>query len=242
MKNNSATEKYTYSDLTAIGRRKKAARIRQLFDYFIPGLEKGASILEVGPGRGEFALESLRRGFSYTGIEPSKELRQKLEVMGISVVDQNIPPIQLENNRFDLVHSYDFVEHLKNFENVMEFFSEAYRVLRPGGYISVIAPNYLTIGSLFYRYEYQHSYVTTKDRLVNLLGDSGFSIVHSKSFLYWLSPGLNKIDRLLAHTLIPIATNPMMESIVKFFSSEEFLFRIHKNTFDHIGVLAQKSV
>lgn len=122
----------------------------------------------------------------------------------------------------------------------MDFFFESYRVLKPGGYISVIAPNYQTLKHLFFQYEYQHSYVTTMPRLKNMLKDYGFEIINARCFLFWLSPQLNLADRLLAHTLIPLSINSLSQGLVSTLISEEFLFRIHKNVFENIAILARK--
>jgi SAM-dependent methyltransferase len=233
-------DKYTLADITSIGRKRKATRVSAIFDHFLPSLPASAKVLEIGPGRGEFARACLSRELSYLGVEPSKELYKILQKARIPIISETVPPIKLESNTFDLIHSNDFVEHLANYVEVMHFFGEAFRVLKPGGYFSIIAPNYLTIKHLFFRYEYQHSYITTRDRLVNLVLDCGFDVVQTRCFLWWLSPRLNLIDRLLAHTLIPLVTNPVVESVTTLVTSEKFLFRVHKNSCDHVGVLARK--
>jgi SAM-dependent methyltransferase len=234
------TDRYTLANITPVGQRRKTDRVRALFDHFLPSLPDSAKVLEIGPGRGEFARGCLSRGLSYVGIEPSEELCESLEQTGIPVMNQTVPPIKVESNSFDLIHSNDFVEHLASYVDVMHFFGEAFRVLKPGGYLSVVAPNYATIKELFFRYEYQHSYITTRDRLLNLGQDCGFQIVHTKCFLWWLSRRMNRIDRLFAHTIIPLATNPLIESLVTLVMSEDFLFRVHKNVCDHVGILARK--
>ena len=150
MEAKSATEKYTYSDTTSLGRKRKATQIDALFDELLPVLTTGAEVLEIGAGRGEFAMKCQNRRLNYTGVEPSSELRVNLEKLGFKTINQTVPPICFEKEHFDLIHSYHFVEHLKDYAEVMLFFEEAFRVLKPGGYISVIAPNYLTLGSLFF--------------------------------------------------------------------------------------------
>jgi hypothetical protein len=73
-----------------------------------------------------------------------------------------------------------------------------------------------------------------------MLSDCGFEVVRSRSYFIWLSPGLNWVDRLLAHTAIPILLNPIVESFITALTSKKMLFRIHKNIFDSIAVLGKK--
>jgi SAM-dependent methyltransferase len=234
------TNIYSLSRPTAIGQRRKANDAAALFDYLFPEFQTGAHILEIGPGYGYFARECLRRGLRYTGVEPSAELCAVLRREGITVLDKPVPPIEAEDESLDLVHSNDFVEHLPTYPDVERFFRESFRVLRPGGHISIITPNYRTLKDLFFRYEYQHSFVTTRERLNKFLKDCGFQIVTSRDFLFWLSPRINILDRLVAHTLIPLARNPLLEFVITRMTSEDFLFRIHKNVYDHVAILAQK--
>ena len=234
------TDIYSLSRPTAFGERRKANDAAALFDHLFPELQNEAHILEIGPGYGHFARECLRRRLRYTGVEPSVELCAGLRRQGITILDKSVPPIEAEDESLDLVHSDDFVEHLPTYPDVERFFRESFRVLRPGGYMSIITPNYRTLKDLFFRYEYQHSFVTTRERLNKFLKDCGFQIVTSRDFLFWLSPRLNILDRVLAHAVIPLARNPLVEFVITRLTSEDFLFRIHKNVYDHVAILAQK--
>ncbi len=234
------TDIYSLSRPTGIGDRRKVNDAAALFEHLFPKLPREAHILEIGPGHGYFARECGRRRLRYTGVEPSVELAAALRQEGISVVGKSVPPIEAGDESVDLVHSSDFVEHLPTYPDVERFFREAFRVLRPGGYMSVITPNYRTLKDLFFRYEYQHSFVTTRERLNKFLKDCGFRIVASRDFLFWLSPRLNVLDRVVAHVVVPLARNPILEFMIARMTSEDVLFRIHKNVYDHVAVLARK--
>lgn len=236
----SVYEKYSMLPPTALGANRKIKLERALFDYFLTPLPERSKILEIGPGAGSFAQECIAQGHEYVGIEPSRVLRENLEAKGINVLDQVVPPIVMEDSSLDLVHSFHIVEHMIDYRQVMEFFMESYRVLRPGGHISVIAPNYRMVKHLFFQYEYQHTFITTLDNLRNALCDCGFEVVDARCFLMWLAPELRWLDRLVAHTCIPIGTNILFESLVRFLTSQRFLFRLHKNLFDNVALLAKK--
>jgi SAM-dependent methyltransferase len=233
---------YSIKPVSALGVRRKGAIQRGIFNFLLPRLPDSAAVLEIGPGHGEVARECRSRGLSYLGIEPSKELWSLLAQAQFEVVNETVPPIPIDDARFDLLHSNGFVEHVSDYREVMQFFLDAHRVLKSGGYISVIAPNYLTTRHLFFQYEYQHSYVTTLCRLRNMLTDCGFPIVTARCFLLSLSPRLRWLDPVLAPTLIPVALNPLIQGLASSLASQEFLFRVNKNMFDHVAILARKPV
>ncbi len=238
----SAQSKYTLNSATKLGIKMRRKELLQsnIFRFIMPHLPELSKVLEVGAGKGLFARECLAQNLSYLGIEPSQELCEKLREAGFTIIEQPVPPIPVESESVDLLHSDQFIEHLCSYREVMEFFAETYRVLKPGGYTLVIAPNYATVRHLFFQYEYQHSYIVTVYRLKNMLADCGFKIINARCFFLWLSPQLNWVDRLLAHTVIPILISPIVQGILSTLFSEEFLFRIHKNIWDNVAVLAQK--
>ena len=231
---------YGFSPVTKVGSRRKTSQQLDLFRFFLPQLDGDSTVVEFGPGRGEFAHEARARGLRYTGIEPSSELCLALRNQGFDVINQIIPPLPFKSDSIRLIHSHDFVEHLVDYREVMRVFVESYRVLKPGGFISIIAPNCETIKQLFYQYEYQHSFVVTKNRLENMLKDSGFEIIASKCYLMSLSPRLMLLDRIIAHLALPVLVNSLSQALIRFATSENFAFRLNKNLYDHVAVLGRK--
>jgi len=229
---------------TALGTKKKIVEVNRIFKDLVPRLCKPSTILEIGPGRGEFAEIVRDNGFEYIGIEPSKSLGSNLISRGFKVLANPLPKIKLDNNSIDVVYSYDVLEHMGNYSNVLEFFRESYRILKPGGYITTIAPNAETLGILFYTYEYQHNFFTSIPRIKTLLKDSGFDPVSSRTFLTLL--GLsnhrmsNCLDRLLAHTSLLFGRNIIITAILRATFGEKLVFKLHKNLYDHIAVVARK--
>ena len=235
-----AEKLYSFSSVTEVGSRRKTKEQRQLFDFFLPKLAKNATVVEIGSGRGEFANEVRARGLRYIGVEPSSQLCAKLSMQGFSVIKDVVPSLPIKDGAVDLIHSYDLVEHLSDYREVMRFFAESHRVLKRGGFLSVIAPNYETIKQLFFQYEYQHSFVTTKNRVENMLEDGGFEISSSRCFLMSLSPRLKSLDRVFAHIALPILLNSLSQAVLRLVISEKFTFRLNKNLFDHVAVLGRK--
>lgn len=118
---------------------------------------------------------------------------------------------------------------------------EAYRVLNPDGYFSIVAPNFNMLGHVFYAYEYQHSFVTNKGRLEGVLRDSGVDLYLSRTFLTELGFARWRwVDRIIAYIFMPIVTNRLFCGLIRGVRQKLMLFRIHKNFCDHIGVLGKK--
>lgn len=232
--------RYSFIESSRLGTRKKMARQRSLWKRFLPPLSPGSVVAEVGPGRGEFARVCDARKLDYVGIEPSAELAEALRSEGFRIVEKPVPPLPLESESADLIHSNDFVEHLPDYREVMKFFAEAYRVLKPGGYLSVIGPNYETIPALYFKYEYQHSFIVTRHRLINMLKDSGFIPAASRSYLFALTPYWNWLDRIAAHTALYLLTSAPFQSLIRGLSSDAVQFKFNKNLFDHTAVLGRK--
>jgi SAM-dependent methyltransferase len=233
--------RYSYHDTTKWGNKLKVSYQKSLFSRFLPSLAKGALIIEIGTGRGEFAQETIRRGYDYIGVEPSTGLREHLVSQGYKILSQAIPKIELPDNSVDLVHSADVIEHLPSYFEALDFLSESYRILREGGYVSVIAPNYNTLKSLFFAYDYQHTFITNQERIEGLLRDSGFRVTRSVSFL--TSVGLTRfrlLDRTLVHTILPFARNSLLCSLARSLIGRDLVFKLHKNLYDHIGVIGKK--
>ncbi len=235
---------YTLSSTTSLGRKRKSKAIEVIVGLLGQYLSSNASVLEVGTGRGEFAQEITKKGYNYIGIEPSSKLREMLADRNLELISEAIPEINLQNDVVDMVYSFDVVEHLQLFTDVVRFFEESNRVLKVNGHIVVIAPNYETLGKLFYLYEYQHSFVTTLRRIETMFVETGFKIIESRPFLtnYGLSSNklLNVFDRVLANIVLIFARNGIVISILKAIFGKEFVFKVHKNLYDHIVVIGQK--
>jgi SAM-dependent methyltransferase len=110
------------------GIREDFRAARQLLRKGFPG---GGSILDIGCASG-FFLESLGNTWNRYGLELSSlaALRAR-ERAGIIVHEGDIGSARFADNSFDVVSSFDVLEHLSK---PMPTFSEVRRVLKPGGW------------------------------------------------------------------------------------------------------------
>lgn len=173
------TDSYSFQGLpsaTRLGRKKSEAWSGKFIARFLSNLSAGCSVVEIGPGRGEFARECQRRGWQYTGIEASQTFFDPLKRSGIRTVQARVPPIPFPDASVDLIHADQVIEHFNTIRDFTEFLAEAHRVLRPGGILSLACPNLQTMGDVFYDCDYTHSLGFTKNNLERACLDYGFRV------------------------------------------------------------------
>jgi SAM-dependent methyltransferase len=111
--------------------------------------QPGESLLDIGAGYGAFVLSCRRHGLDAIGfeIEPlevdiARQRLRRLEPGGdFAAVFRKGDAGQLPfaNEAFDMVSLLNVLEHVPDYRAVL---SEAVRVLRPGGRLFIVCPNY----------------------------------------------------------------------------------------------------
>jgi SAM-dependent methyltransferase len=98
-------------------------------------------VLEVGCGEGRGVDLILPKAKSFTGIDKIREVVDSLKTKYPegSFRQMVIPPFDsLPDNRFDVVVSFQVIEHIKD---DLGYLKEIYRVLKPGGKALITTPN-----------------------------------------------------------------------------------------------------
>ncbi len=152
----------------------------QLVAHLMPR-PKPRNLLEIGFGRGDFLLAwntALWPGIA-TGVdlEPSK-------ITGTLVVDVERQDLPFSSDSFDVVFSKSLIEHLRDPER---FLDEALRVLRPGGTLLLLSPDWRTYMRTFYD-DYTHVRPYDQVSLADLLASRGFCEVDCERI--WQYPPL----------------------------------------------------
>lgn len=124
-------------------------RVREqlaLMEQWVGERSTGKRLLELGSGIGLLQAEALTDGIEAFGVEPDISScdvsRAVLHYYGIEAVrisqafGERLP---FADGTFDIVCSFLVLEHVHNPQFVL---TEAARVLKPGGYIHFVAPNY----------------------------------------------------------------------------------------------------
>jgi SAM-dependent methyltransferase len=114
---------------------------------------KGKKLLEVGAGVGTFLIIARTKyGIDAYGVEPSKDefspfnqislsLLQEYNLPNNMVICGNAEKLDFNDNIFDLIYSTNVLEHVQDPEKVL---CESLRVLKPGGYLQFVIPNYFS--------------------------------------------------------------------------------------------------
>lgn|GEM_PF-1842177 len=122
---------------------------------FAPGRSR---VLDLAAGCGQFLLRALEAGYDCVGVEPEPWklafIRDKLSATarpaewGERVVDAVGERLPFADSSFDVVTSYQTMEHVQDLPSVVR---EMLRVTRPGGGIHIRCPDYRSTFEAHYR-------------------------------------------------------------------------------------------
>lgn len=153
---------------------------KKLIKYLINkyNLKIESKILEMGCGRGEFINEFTKSGMHGFGIDISNYAEKFCENVEIKLVDLIKKNIPYPDNFFDIVFSKSFIEHFTTREKI---FNEAYRVLKPGGILITLTPEWKFIYKSFYD-DFTHKTPFARKSLKDIHAVIGFRDIKVISF------------------------------------------------------------
>lgn len=151
-------------------------------------LKKGMTILDNGCGRGEFMDAFSRLGIKASGTDTSDYCKKA------KVVDLNQDPLPFPDNYFDVVFSKSVMEHIENTEH---YLSEMKRVLRPGGVLILMVPDWETQYKIFYQ-DPTHIHPYTVKSVERLLEMFEFKNVETEKFIQLPGTWNNRLLRLFS--------------------------------------------
>jgi len=156
------------------------------------GLKEGQRFLDVGCGSGLFTETFKRRGLHVQGIDREKYWRYTRRVNDLGTAKFPYP-----NNSFAVVFSKSVIEHIHNPEH---FLSECKRVLKRGGRLIILSPDWITQQNVFYE-DYTHVQPYTTTSLHDALTITGFKQVSTELFyqlpVLWKHKYLKFFSRIL---------------------------------------------
>lgn len=168
-KNYSYTKEITCSPLTKLSYQNL---LKELEPY-----RKNNKILDVGCGRGFFLETAREMGWEVYGTEFSATACQLLRDKNITIAEGVLSTNSFNNVQFDVITSFEVIEHINNpIEEVEKF----YEILRPNGLLYITTPNFNSYLRYILKAEYnvitypEHLSYYTKKTLGKLLVKSRF--------------------------------------------------------------------
>ena len=153
----------------------------QLIKYLIErnNLKENQKILELGCGRGDFIIEFKKKGLESYGVDLSDFSKNFFPELNFNKVDMTKDKLPFEDNFFDVIYSKSFIEHFYHPEKIFE---EAYRVLKPGGLIITLTPEWRYIYKSFYD-DFTHRVPFTNESLQDIHKINNFTVLSVESFI-----------------------------------------------------------
>jgi SAM-dependent methyltransferase len=155
-------------------------------------LASGQTLLDLGCGRGEFLRAFARCGLQVCGVDQSDAAKTLCPGADIRNANLEREPIPFGDDSFDVVYSKSVLEHFYYPENLVK---EIYRVLKPGGLVISLVPDW-EYNYLIYYEDYTHRTPFTLTSLRDIQLIHGFEQVEVERFrqlprlwrMSWLIP------------------------------------------------------
>lgn len=131
-----------------------------------------AILLDPAAGRGEFInAVPARERWALDRVDMRTELDDAVQFIQVNALEADLP-----ENHFDAVWVSNFLEHLPTQETVGRFLKVMWRVLKPGGVIAVMGPNFRYCAKEYFDCA-DHVLALTHVAVEEHLYGSGFDIV-----------------------------------------------------------------
>lgn len=164
----------------------------QLAVYLRDRFKIGGTLLDVGCGRGDFLRAFQRAGFDAKGIEGEERDEEQNVIGGVNLESDTIP---IKDSTVDVVFTKSVLEHIHQPDKMME---ECYRVLKPGGRIIAMVPDWQTCMYIYYD-DHTHVQPYTVNGLRDLLKIFQYRDVISEQFyqlpIIWKYPSLKIVSK-----------------------------------------------
>jgi len=165
------------------------------------GLRPGASVLDVGCGRGVLLSGLADRGFDAHGVEMSETACRGADPRAHIRIASHLSAARYQLAQFDAVILWHVLEHLPDPRGTLE---EARRILRPGGRLVVAVPNFASFQATWAKENWfhldppRHLFHFPLEALRDLVARTGFALRSEHHFSLrqnpfgWIQSALNR--------------------------------------------------
>jgi SAM-dependent methyltransferase len=166
---------------TAAGQAWVRAQAAHILTALAGAAPQARSLFEIGPGRGIFADLCAARGLRYVALDINHRLLAATRERGHDGIRAVAPTLPVADGRFDIAFAAHVIEHSPDYRVALQLLEEMRRVVRPGGLVALVAPDYLALREDFWNCDYSHSFVTTRRRLRQIMRDSQLRVIDEQS-------------------------------------------------------------
>ncbi|MEN8137245.1 MAG: class I SAM-dependent methyltransferase [Bacteroidota bacterium] len=126
----------------------KSVNLKSKYSIIDNNFDGVGEVLDIGCGAGDFLNFCKTKGWSVSGVEPTKKAREISEKkLGIKINgDSSLE--SFEDNSFDVVTMWHVLEHRYD---IMETVAHLKRIVKPGGLIIIALPNYKSYDAKYYK-------------------------------------------------------------------------------------------
>ncbi len=175
------------------------------------GIQPGAKLLEIGCGRGECLEAFQSAGVDVYGVDLSDYCSKNKKHLKVNCVDLTKDKLPYPDAHFDIVFHKSLLEHFYSPERIMR---ETSRVLKPGGKIIILTPDWVSQMKNFYD-DCTHSRPYTIKSLQDVLELNGFARVRTELFhqypAIWRHSSLKVLSSLMSVCLSSLSARKLTE-------------------------------
>lgn len=162
-------------------------------------------LLEPGCGRCDHLHHFEKLGLNVLGMDLSNEALNYSNGIDVKICNLEKESMPYDDNSIDIIYSKSFIEHLGNPDN---FLKESLRVLKPGGLLLTLVPDWESNYRTYYD-DYTHKTPFTTVSLRDSYKIHGFENIRAIKFrqlpIVWRFPILNYFCRAIS-PFIPVRT------------------------------------
>jgi len=167
---------------------------------YLPAQQQGR-LLEIGCGSGAMLNYMGSLGWQAEGIDVDPSAVANAKSKGLKVVLGSLEEQGYNDNSFDAIMASHVIEHVPDPQGLL---AECYRILKPGGMISIVTPNIKAFGHSFFKQSYlaldppRHLMLYNDKALHSLVQKAGFAGIKTKTTvrdahsLYWSSFSISR--------------------------------------------------
>lgn len=155
---------------------RRAAPWRAIARYLQRWVDGKANLLELGAGYGEFS-KSIQAAHKWA-LDQNPVLMEHWGDKITPLIQQALEPLPLASGAMGTVFASNFFEHF-TLDEGREILSEAWRVLRPGGRLIVVQPNFRLEPRRYFD-DYTHKTIYTDTGFQDFLKSQGWGIAHAE--------------------------------------------------------------